>query len=1092
MYPRRVASGDQLMNRKKRFTVGLGFLAGYIYENYSSSIFKSVQEACQEADLNFIGFEGGFSNFPAIEQYNQRKNAVIDLIDKRSLDGMILLAEHASNTMTDEETKRLYRNLEGLPIVCIGRSAKAETCILIDNKRSMGDLVAHLISGHGYRRIAFLSGPDSSQDGKDRFDAYAATLRKHGIEVDERLVVRNGDFYSSGAEAVKILLDERRADFDAIVAANDSMAIFAIEELERRGIRVPDDIAVAGFDDIEAGRQLSPALSTIRQSFYEIGRESVKAMLAILAGEEVPRRIVVPTRLMLRESCGCGDAETLDRILLRGGRPENEKEEAVPRGNAADPALLAEGLAGSMPSLFEKPGLREAVEELARELPRVGDEAGRRKFLKRAGALYRRLFGMKVDLDVVCGLTASFFSVAAEGEAPARRELFRDLREESLILAGLSAHAHPSDQVEQGTLTMPILAYRTELLVNDDFGNLLNLDQLQEIVFMQLPKMQFKRFYVCLYTDASRQEAKVLMQYHAGPDARPASDRTPFPVKQLVPGFMDGGARFAWMAAALFFNETNFGYMLFDVDGLAVEPVYDNLAAMVSGAVNSAMQEKAIHDYAGQLEEKVKERTRQLELATRERADFFNDIAHEIKNPLTLISNYLDSYIAKQGPSEELKVLKAKFEELLEVMVDYLSRDKIERGKIVYRHGQIADFSGIVRNDVILFRESALLKGVLLDDAIEPEVFVAIDPEALERVVANLLHNAIRFTNPGGGVKVSLRRKEDAVLFVVRDTGIGLSPEEAKRIFERYYQVNVDGEAAVGIGAGLDIVKRIMDEVGADIRVASVKGKGSSFSCGFASARAPARVRAPLRRRTPLQARLDAEAVVDHTDRGIVLFVEDNAELLAYLVENTKEVFNVHQAKNGLEALEVLSRIPRPNVIVSDVLMDGMDGHRFFEEVMKDDRYRDVPFIFLSGAAAHADKLEALNRGAVDYISKPFRIDELIAKIRSNLRIQEALKKKNVILLGSQLYQAIEDQLRKNQEGPVDDGPGDLNRLYAKYGISRKEIEVISLLKLGLLHKEIAARLCISIYTVRTHIARIYKKLNVNSPLELFSKLKAL
>ncbi len=1077
------------MTGKKRFNIGLGFLSDYVYETYSSSIFRSVQTACEEAGLNFIGFEGGFSRI-LFGLYNQRKNAVIDLVDKCNLDGMILLAEHASNTMTDVEIKRLFLNLEGVPIVSIGRSTLASTSVLIDNKRSTRDLVLHLVKDHGYHRIAFLNGPDTSSDGKQRCEAYRDALRECGVTVDEKLIVYGGDFYSSGEKAVEILLEQRRARFDAIIAANDSMAIFAIHELERRGVRVPEDVAVAGFDDIEAGRRLTPGLTTVRQSFYDIGRESVKAMRSILSGENVPRRIVMPTHLVIRESCGCTDADKLRRILSRDVRPiANHKARGKsprrnPAANAARPAADLEKL---MPSLFEKPGVTPAVEALAREFPADGDEDGRRFFLRRLGELFGRLFDMKVGLDDVCRLIALLFSGAegSDGDSE-RREALRALREESLVLAGLQAQVHQADRDSKKK------AYESsELIINDDFLNVLHVGRLKEIIYMQLPKMQFKRFFVCMYTDSSRREAKLLMQYHSGSGIHPVPDRSTFPAKRLVPGIMRNNAGFAYMVVALFFEDKDFGYMLFDITDLGIEPLYDDLATQISGAINSAMQAKAIHEYAGQLEEKVKERTRQLEAATRERADFFNDIAHEIKNPLTLINNYLDAYIAKQGQSEELRVLKTKFESLLEVMIEYLSREKIESGKIVYRHDQVSDFSGILLNDVILFRETARRKGIRLEDAVEPGVFVAVDPEALERVIGNLLHNAVRFTDRGGSIRVGLRRKDEAVEFSVKDTGIGLTPEQMKHIFERYYQVNGAGEASVGIGLGLDIVKKIIDEVGAEIRVASPRGKGTNFTCRFKPARAPARVKTTLAGRDE-QPAVAAAAPAAPADRGHVLFVEDNAELLGYLVENTKDIFNVNRAKNGLDALEKLKNIPKPNIIVSDVLMDEMDGYRFFEVLMKSDEYREVPFLFLTGVNTHTDRLKALKQGAVDFISKPFRIDELIAKIQSILRIQEALKKKNVLLLGSQLYRTIEDLLVRNQGAIREGGSDDLTRLYMKHGISRKEIEVISLLKLGLLHKEIAARLNISINTVRTYIARVYKKCKVNSPLELFAKLKSL
>ncbi|MBN2352819.1 MAG: substrate-binding domain-containing protein [Spirochaetales bacterium] len=1074
------------MAGKKRYTVGLGFLLDYVYENYAAGIFKSVQEACAEKGLDFIGFEAGFSRVPAAGLYLEKKNTVIDLIGQRTLDGMILLAEHAANTLTDAEVKKLYRNLAGVPIVSIGRSARATISVLIDNKHSMRELVTHLVKEHRYRRIAFLNGPDTSADGRQRFEAYKETLRDFGLAIQEKLIVYGGDYYSSGADAVKILLDQRRAEFDAIVAANDSMAIFALKELERRGIRVPADVAVAGFDGIEDGRRLSPRLTTIQQSYYDIGRESVKAMRAVLAGEKAPRRIVVPTRLIIRESCGCEDSDKLERILFRGGRPDAKKGRSV-RDECV--RLVAE-LGKKLPFLLEKPGVRTAVEELADALPAGEDEAGRRIFFRRVGTLFGRLLEMKEDLDTVSQLTVSFFSAAGSCcDDPVRKEMFHGLFEGSLILlAGLSAKAPPSGPASRITIQDGI-----ELIVNDDFSNLLHLDRLKEIVIIQLLKLQFRRFYVCLYTDPSRREAKLLMQYNtgAGDGARTVSDRSPFPAKQLLPDQIRDDSGFAYMVVALYFKEADFGYMLFDVADLVGEPVYDDLATQICGAINSAMQAKAIHEYAGQLEEKVKqvkERTSQLELAIQERVDFFNAIAHEIKNPLTLISNYLNSYIAKQGLSEELKVLKSNFEALLDVMAEYLSWGKIERGKIVYRHDQTADFSGIVRNDVILFRETASRKNIRLDAAVEPGVFVAVDPEALERVVENLLQNAVRFTKAGGNIKIALRRKEDEVEFSVKDTGVGLTAEQMKHIFKRYYQVTDAGEGAVGIGLGLDIVKKILDEFGAGIRVTSVRGKGTTFICSFVPVRGKAPVRVNLRR-----AALAGPNGVGNASAGEccnLLFVEDNAELLSYLIDNTKHLFNVFHATDGLDALEKLRHIPKPNIIVSDVLMDNMDGFKLFEELMKHENYRDIPFLFLTGVNTRTDRLKALDKGAVDYIAKPFLIDELIAKIQSNLRIQNALKKKNLFFLGSKVYQAIEAEFRRYEDETAESDMNNLERLYVKHGITKKEIEVISLLKLGLPQKQIASRLDISINTLSTHLTHIYKKCNVNSALELFAKLK--
>ena len=257
------------MGKRKRYTIGLGILFDYLYENYASGIFKNIQQACIEQDLNFIGFEGGDSRISQYSQYYRQKNSVIQLIDPRLVDGMILLGELVNNTLTDEEIKTFKTVLADIPVVSIGLFRFARSSLVIENKKGLREIIAHLIRDHHYRNIAFITGPPTSQDSRERLKAYSDTLKRFGLPVRPELIVP-GDFYSLGAEAVRVLLDERKLDVDAIVSANDSMAIFAMKELNRRGLRVPDDIAITGFDDIEECQFVQPKLTTVRQLFFDL------------------------------------------------------------------------------------------------------------------------------------------------------------------------------------------------------------------------------------------------------------------------------------------------------------------------------------------------------------------------------------------------------------------------------------------------------------------------------------------------------------------------------------------------------------------------------------------------------------------------------------------------------------------------------------------------------------------------------------------------------------------------------------------------------------------------------------------------------
>jgi DNA-binding LacI/PurR family transcriptional regulator/signal transduction histidine kinase/DNA-binding NarL/FixJ family response regulator len=1078
------------MSAQRRYTIGLGFLFDYLSESYSFEIFRSVQEVCLERGLNFLGFEGGNSRFSTFGLFHKQKNAVIDLLDAGRLDGMILLAEQVTNTLTDPEIKRLKRNLTGVPIVSIGAMSGVRASLLVDNRRGVRELVAHLIERHGRRHIAFINGPATSLDARQRCAAYRRTLESFGLPVDERLIAA-GDFYSGATDAVRTILDERRARCDAIVCANDMMAVFAVKELERRGIRVPEDVAVAGFDDIEDCVRVSPRLTTVRQSFRDIGRESVRIMSAVLAGEKVERNVVLPTKMIVRESCGCTDLDALDAVLRPASRAAARPSRPAP-GPTADPAgrLLAQ-LREDHPRLLEKPDVRKTVGEL-QEILSIGGigNGGGRKFLFRLQRLAARLLAGGEELNAVYALTASFFAAAAPQGGRDNGGQLAALREEAMVLLGLVGRERLG---EGGERIAP--KGETRLTFNEDFRETLNVDQLRDIMYVQLMKLKFRRFYVCLYTDGTRRNSRLLMQCAVGEDA-PPPDRRPFPSRRLLPGILGNAEPFAFIVAALYFKETGLGYMLSDISGLTLEPLFDTLSSQLSGAVNGAIQAKAIHDHTEQLEEKVRERTMRLELATREKTNLFVSIAHDVKTPLTLIRNYLDGYVKKHGPSDELRVIRRHFEKLLDVMVDYLDREKIERGKITYRHDQVADFSGLLREDLELFRETARRGNVRLRADIAPGVSLRADPKALARIVSNLLENALRFAGPGGQVSVALGRRRGTIEFAVADSGIGLTAEEAKIIFDPYVQIGDASGAPLGIGMGLSIVKNIMDSLGGRISVVSRKGKGAEFTCVFPNAPAARGRGAPggaaPRRRSARAPAVALAPVAYREDRYTLLFVEDDPELLAYLVANTREMFNVYWAGNGVEALQRLKDGPKPDLIVSDVVMDKMDGHRLIETLQRDGYTRDIPFIFLTAVNSREERIRGLRQGAVDYIGKPFSTDELIAKIDSLIRIQQALKNDRIRSLGTDLFRLLERMARRKSGFAAAGGNEDGDALYAKYGISRQEIEVISLLKLGLRHKEIAFHLGISINTVRTYVARIYDKCKVNTLVELLKKLKSL
>ncbi len=211
-------------------------------------------------------------------------------------------------SLSDDELRR--KHAKKFPIILIQRTPPPGLQIphiKIENKNSARKLVDHLIEVHGYKRIAFLAGIAEHEDAKLREQGYLESLAAHNIPFDPRLKTRGNFQKKDSQEAVKHWLDEG-LDFDAIFACDDISAIGALSALNQAGLRVPEDIAVVGFDDVEIARYLSPPLTTVAVPIEELGRIAMQQLLSLIQTGSADPVIEISTELVIRRSCGCHPA----------------------------------------------------------------------------------------------------------------------------------------------------------------------------------------------------------------------------------------------------------------------------------------------------------------------------------------------------------------------------------------------------------------------------------------------------------------------------------------------------------------------------------------------------------------------------------------------------------------------------------------------------------------------------------------------------------------------------------------------------------------------------------------------------------------
>lgn len=503
--------------------------------------------------------------------------------------------------------------------------------------------------------------------------------------------------------------------------------------------------------------------------------------------------------------------------------------------------------------------------------------------------------------------------------------------------------------------------------------------------------------------------------------------------------------------------------------------------------------ERQLLNWNTNLQNEVDKRTKELERANEQKTNNFINLVHETKTPLTLVNNYLEEYINKYGSVEELEIIKGGVDKLTRDVISLFDIERFTKGIDVYNHNQIANFTEIIKSSLVLFEYYCKKQIISCHKNIEENVFIKADPNAIDRIVNNVIENAIKFSNNEGKIEISLETIGDKIHFSVKDAGIGIPPDFQKKIFEPYYQINHKKTGLQGMGLGLPIVKKVVDSLGGQIHIRSnpAETPGTEVTIilnkhVLAENEVPASSPLESKFRIPNVERFEIVDSPYFPNRPSILLIEDNKAMLHFLSKKLSGKYNIFCSLNGADALKKLHELRViPDLILSDIMMDRMDGFAFAKAISEQEEYNHIPIIFLTAKSTPTDKLKGLRLGAIDFIPKPFSFEELNQKI--NTILKNIGNQKRAILNSS-----IANLKNLNRVNPA---PEDV-KFSAKfeqncklYNLTSREIEIVKLIIKGAKYKEIAKTLFIADRTVTTHIQNIFEKIGVSNKVEMINKL---
>ena len=430
---------------------------------------------------------------------------------------------------------------------------------------------------------------------------------------------------------------------------------------------------------------------------------------------------------------------------------------------------------------------------------------------------------------------------------------------------------------------------------------------------------------------------------------------------------------------------------------------------------------------------------------------FFANISHEFRTPLTLILGQIDSMIARTVDEQNRNKLGMAFRnarQLLRLINQLLDLSKIEAGSMALK-ARRANLIPFLKNLVFSFESLAEQKQISLQfQTTHEDIEIYFEPEKLEKVFYNLLSNAFKFTAEGGKISVKvtkgetlnnekasrkdaetqrmrkdfslrnlrgfapLRDNNGSFSFVeisVKDTGIGIPANELARIFDRFYQVDgTQTRQHEGTGIGLALAKELVELHHGEITVTSEVGAGTEFVVKLPLGALHLKSSEMIEEAVPLVAESDyltrpAEelfispiappATAPATATDIVLVLEDNADVRSYIREHLEEHYKIIEATNGEEGL-AKAQETIPDLIITDVMMPKMDGFEFSRRLRHDEKTSHIPIIMLTAKASLESKIEGLETGVDDYLTKPFSPKELLARVRNLITLRRQLRER--------------------------------------------------------------------------------------------------
>lgn len=918
----------------------IAFLSANIHVGASRVLWPGILDAAVAGNANLICYPGG--RLRADDESEAMRNFLYDKVDARQLDGLVVWTSALAGNATPDEVAELLGRFNSLPKVDLASSPMAGPSVSINGSQGMRALVFHLVEQHGYERIALIRGPEGHPYAQERHRAYLDALTEKNIMPDERLI-SPALGWSKGDEAMAVLLDERAlrpgVDFEAVVAASDLLAIGALNLLGERGVHVPTDVAVVGFNDIEEGRLVRPPLTSVSLPFYEQGRQAVGALLALVRQEPAPEPVTLDSRLLVRQSCGCPSwSEQMATVELRAVEP-GEPPQAYRRTLQQLEAQIAQvirtrGVAATW--------AKQLLDAFRNEM------AGARQ-----GRFRATLDGMLQQGILDGDETAAWQNAISILRCELLPFLPVQQRAPAEALLG-QARVVIGDAVQRAHISRQLQAERQSSILRDIGQALIStfdVDGVVDVLADRLPELGIRSAYLALHEpgeDAAA--ARLLLAYTDDTRFSLEAGGRRFPAAEIVPQDVLPLRRHTLLIEPLFFGKERLGIIALEV-GPRDGDIYEVLRAHISTAFKGALLFHEAHE--AQIA---------AEKADQIKARLLANVSHELRTPLNIIISHAQ-HLRQESPdamASDLTRIERSAEHQLRLINDLLDLSRAEINALDL-YPMMLDPRGLI---VDAFTSMARDKGPDVAwrlDLAEELPIVAADPVRLRQIMLNLLSNAARST-PAGEIVLGAAGTETHLHIWVADTGAGIPPDLIDHIYEPFVKHDAAGQTSPGIGLGLSITRHLVHLHDGFLEVDSKQAEGSTFHVYLPLPRSAGEASRPAGDRT-----------------GVWLVSRKTSvpeEVVAFRRRQSLELRHVHPES----AWEDLLHESLPSVVIWDTTGTRPEDWQLMKRLHNHPQLHQLPFVLYQESTPGEAAV-----GLTSMVVKPAGTEALWAAIRPSM-----------------------------------------------------------------------------------------------------------